>query len=203
MSTPLTRRATAHYRRATAVQISAGHRWYVEAHDVAADQAQTYGVTLEVAAGVIAATSPRLGWGPNVMIAERMLMSGGTLDRGALGRSLAQARRIHAGEEPDAVLRGPKTNAFFHAIVTAGASPDPVIDRHAWDMLVGERGATPPTRAQYRVAAGLMHRAAKILAVGVHEMQATTWLVQRQLYWQPGAWDGRRQPMLEGSESWA
>lgn len=198
---PLTRRATAAYRAATAEQIDAGHRWYVDAHDVAASQAEYYGTTVTVAAGVLAATSPRLGWGPNVSIAERMLASGGTLERGALGRSLSQARAICAGEDPDVVLRGPKTNAFYHAILTAGESPDPVIDRHAWDMLVGKRGAPAPNLGQYRQAAAVMRRAAKILCVGVHEAQATTWLVQRAKYWNPGAFDlTARKPMLNGAE---
>jgi len=191
------------YRAATAHQIDAGHRWYVDAHTVAASQAETYGTTIEVAAGVLAATSPRLGWGPNVMIAERMLASGGTLERGALGRSLATARAICAGGDPDKILRGPKTNAFYHAIITAGGSPTPVIDRHAWDMLVGQRQAPPPNLGQYRQAASVMERAADILAVGVHEVQAVTWLVQRAKFWNEGAFDlTARKPMLEGAATW-
>lgn len=200
--TPLTRRATAHYRRANAAQIESGHAWYVEAHGVARNQADEYGLPIEKTAGIIAALSPRLGWGPNVMLAERVLISRGTLQRGGLGRSLRAANEIHAGADPDAVLQGPKTNAFFHAIVTAGESPTPVIDRHAWDMLVGMRQAPSPNLGQYKAAAEVMHRAAKILAVGVHQVQATTWLVQRQKYWNPGAFDGTRQPMLEGANAW-
>lgn len=200
---PLTRRATTTYRNATPQQVEAGHSWYPEAHQVAASQAGTYGVTIEVAAGVLAALSPRLGWGPNVMLAERMLATGGTLDRGGLGRSLAQARAIHAGADPDEVLRGPKTHAFYHAILTAGDSETPVIDRHAWDMLTGRRGAPPPTNRQYRDAAAKMRRAAEILGVTAHQAQAVTWLVHRAKHWKPGAFDlTARRPMLEGAASW-
>lgn len=201
--TPLTRRATTTYRAATPQQIDAGHRWYEDAHLVATSQAETYDVSIETAAGVLSAFSPRMGWGPNVMVAERMLASGGTMTRGALTRSIEQARAIYEGVDPDVVLRGLKTNAFYHAIVTAGESETAVIDRHAWDMLVGKRGATPPTSAQYRAAASVMDRASKILGTTVHEVQATTWLVQRAKHWAAGAFDlTARKPMLEGAATW-
>jgi len=201
--TPLTRRATTTYRKASPQQIDAGHRWYEEAHLVAASQAGTYDVTIEVAAGVLSALSPRMGWGPNVMVAERLLASGGTLSRGALTRSLDQARAIYAGEDPDRVLRGLKTNAFYHAIITGGETGTPVIDRHAWDMLTGQRQAPPPTNRQYRIAAATMTRAAEILGVPVHAAQATTWLVHRRRFWNEGAFDlAARKPMLEGAATW-
>lgn len=188
--TPLTRRATTTYRAATTDQLERGHAWYPDAHAVARDQAAEHGVTIEVASGVIAALSPRMSWGQNVMLAERMLASHGTLDHGALGGSLEKARFIYAGIDPLAVLRGPKTRAFYSAILTAGESPDAVIDRHAWDMLVGKRGATPPTTKQYRTGAERMARAAEILGVPVAAVQATTWLVQRERHWRVGAFDG-------------
>lgn len=197
--TPLTRRATAEYQRATRAQREAGARWYIEAHEIARDQADEHGVTIEVASGVIAATSPRLGWGPNVMIAERMLASRGTLDHGGLSRSLQQARHIYAGADPKVVLGGPKTRAFYVAILTAGESGRAVIDRHAWDMLTGERGATSPTAKQYATAAEMMARAAKIVGIGVHELQATTWVAWRSRFWSKTAFGHKPQPMLEGA----
>ncbi len=200
--TPLTRRATAEYRRATDDQITRGHRWYEDAHTVAREQAETYNLTIEVTSGVLAALSPRLGWGSNVAIAERMLASHGTLDRGALGRSLSQARAIYAGTPVLDVLGGPKTRAFYENILTAGDSKLAVIDRHAWDMLVGKRGATPPTKAQYREAAARMRSAAVILGEQLAAVQATTWLVWRARFWNQGAFDHRPQPMLEGAMTW-
>lgn len=199
---PLTRRVTSAYRGATEQQIQAGHLWYPEAAAVAVAQAAEYGVLTETAAGVLAAFSPRLGWGPNIMIAERFLASGGTLNRGCLGRSLAQAKAIYDGTDPDVVLRGPKTNAFFHAILSEGTSETAVIDRHAWDLLVGKRGATPPTAKQYAAADARMQSAAKILGVSVHATQAVTWLVQRAKHWAPGAFDGTRPQYLEGAAAW-
>lgn len=200
--TPLTRRATAEFRRATIAQREAGAAWYQEAHEVAREQANEYGVTIEVTSGVLAALSPRLGWGPNVALAERMLYTKGALDHGGLGRSLQQARHIYAGADPLVVLNGPKTRAFYQAILTAGEEGDPVIDRHAWDMLVGQRGATPPTRKQYAEAAAKMQRAASILSVTAHTVQATTWLAWRSRFWSKTAFAHNPQPMLEGARSW-
>lgn len=200
---PLTRRVTGAYRDATPEQLAAGELWYPEAHAVAVAQATEYGVLTETAAGVLAAFSPRTGWGPNIMLAERFLATEGRLERyGTLGRSTNQARRIYEGESPDMVLRGPKTNAFFHAILTAGDTDTAVIDRHAWDLLVGQRGANPPTNRQYREADEKMQRAAAILGVKVSVVQATTWLVQRAKFWQPGAFDGGRPAFIEGAASW-
>lgn len=194
MTKPLVRRATIAYRRATPEQLAAGRHWYMQANAIAHAQALRHGVPITVAAGVISALSPRLGWGPNTAIAERLLASRGTLDAGAMGRSLAHARAIYEGRDPDRILRGQKTNAFYHAILSCGQSPVSVIDRHAWDMLTNQRGADGPNITQYRAADAAMRRAAQILGVGVHEVQATTWLVQRAKYWRPGAFDINERP---------
>lgn len=144
--TPLTRRATAEYRRATQAQREAGARWYIEAHEIARNQADEHGVTIEVASGVLAAMSPRLGWGSNVMIAERMLASRGTLDRGGLGRSLQQARHIYHGEDPLLVLGGPKTRAFYSAMtqsLPAEAHTGNLNVVYECDVTTGEYVGTP------------------------------------------------------------
>ena len=194
--TPLTRRATSVYRSASDEQIINGRAWYPSAHEIARSQADEYGVTIEVASGVLAALSPRMGWAPNVMIAERMLASGGTMQDGALGRSLSQARAIHSGTDPLDVLGGPKTRAFYQAILTAGKADDPVIDRHAWDMLTGVRFASPPTTKQYREGADRMTRAARILSVQVSELQAVTWLAWRERFWSASAFNTVQTPMF-------
>jgi hypothetical protein len=194
---PLTRRATAEYRSATAKQIEEGHAWYPSAHQIARDQATEHLVTIEVSAGILAALSPRLSWGKNVMYAERMLSSLGTLDHGALGRSLAHGRAIYNGADPLDVLKGPKTRAFYLAILTGGESPDPVIDTHAWSMLTGQRGTNPPTDKQYRDGARCMTNAAQRLGLNVHDVQATTWLTWRARFYQRGRFDHTPQPMLD------
>lgn len=187
MTQPLTRRATAVYRSAEPHQLEAGALWYPSAHELAHQQANEHHVTIEVAAGVIAALSPRLGWGANLRLAERMLASGGTLDRGALGRSLGQARAVMECGHPLDVLSGPKVRAFYDAILTAGESNLAVIDRHAWDMLVGQRLAPSPTIRQYREASEKMQRAGRILGASTSQVQAVTWVAWRSRYWSDSA----------------
>lgn len=199
---PLTRRATAEYRRATPSQVGTGRRWYPDAHEVARDQVAEHGVTIEVASGILAALSPRMGWGMNVTLAERVLYTKGTLDHGCLSRSLEHANAIYHGAAPLEVLRGPKTRAFYLAILTEGDSPDPVIDRHAWDMLTATRGAPAPSIGQYRAAAECMRRAARIVGERVHDLQAIDWIAWRARFWTPGVNDHRPQPTLEGARQW-
>ena len=182
--------------------IERGHAWYVEAHTIARDMATEHLVPIEVSAGILAALSRRMPWARNVLLTERMLSSLGTLDHGCLSRSLEQARAIYGGADPDRVLRGLKTNAFHHAIVTAGESQIAVIDTHAWSMLTGVRTAPPPNRGQYRLAADMMTRGSRRVGVGLHEFQATTWLAWRSRFWRPGTNDHHPQLTLEGAEQW-
>lgn len=184
---PLTRRATATFRAATTEHVSSGMGWYPTAHEIARQLGEQYGVTTEVSAGVIAALSPRNGWGLNVRLAELMLASEGTLDRGCLGRSLLQARGVMTSGDPLAVLSGPKVRAFYQAIVSAGTSDEAVIDRHAWDMLVGQRLTPAPIGKQYAEAADRMKRAADIIGVSTCQMQAVTWVSWRARWWSIGA----------------
>lgn len=202
--TPLTRRATAEYRRANDTHIERGRAWYRDANAIALNLVVEYGVTIETASGVLAALSPRMGWGTNVLFAERMMASRGTLSSGCLSRSLDQARAIYHGEAPLTVMRGPKTRAFYDAILTAGEGDGPaVIDVHAWAMLTGKRGAgKPPTNKQYREAATMMARGAKIVGESVHDFQAITWLTWRARFWRPGINDYNGQTFLEGADQW-
>lgn len=194
----LTRRATAEFRKAPPSRVTAGRSWYAEANAIARGQAERHGVTIEVAAGVIAALSPRMGWATNVGVAERMLRLDGALEGGALSRSIQQARAIYDGGRPLDVLSGPKVRAFYTAILTSGEEGSAVIDRHAWDMLTGRRGSPPPTQRQYAEAAAIMARAAVILNERLHDTQAVTWLQWRARFWSRTAFSLTPQSALEG-----
>jgi hypothetical protein len=200
--TPLTRRATAEYRRATPVIVERGRAWYREANAIALNHVVEYGVTLEQASGILAAFSPRMAWGQNVMMAERLLSRNGTLDGGCLKRSIEQASRIYFGEDPLRVMQGPKTRAFYQAVLTAGQSETAVIDVHAWSMLIGRRAEKAPNLTQYRAADTCIRRAADIVGEGTHELQAVTWLAWRARFWSPGVNDHHGAQTLEGADQW-
>lgn len=180
---PLTRRITSEYRRASQDHLTAGREWYPIAHSVARDMADMHSLTLEQTSGVISALSPITAWNDNIRRAWRALADyaeTGTVSRGHTSHSLANVNMILRGEDPDIVLRGNKTNAFYRAILSGGTVGHAVIDRHAWNMLLGTVGANAPTDNQYRIAADMFQRAADILEIPVHTVQAVTWVSWRE-----------------------
>lgn len=200
-----TRNVTSVFRSATDEQVQAGMDWYSTAADVAERIALATGHSVETAVGVIAATSPRMGWGPNVRMAHRILSTGDT-SRGYLKVGLRASERILQGEDPLDVLRSRKVSNFYRAIVSRGADGI-VIDRHALDIAHNERieGDRPsPTDAQYdriakhyRLAADALARQGWLLSPS--QVQAVTWLTWRRRFWGEGAFDlNGLQLQLEG-----
>jgi hypothetical protein len=145
-----------------------GGVWYSNSRRVARRLARENGVTLSVAAGVIAALSPRVQWAVNVRMAEALLSKGETA---GLGNSLEAARRIIDGEKPTSVLKGPKTNAFYRAIM--GDEDSVVLD--SWMLYAAgwhKDGCTPK---EYTTLAECLRRAAERHSVSPREFQAIVW----------------------------
>lgn len=88
-----------------------GEEWYFTAHHYAQNLARVHHTTLSVAAGVVAALSPRQIWHKNLEYADQWLGAVGERIDGIFGRSLTHAWRICEGERPLDVMRGPKTRA--------------------------------------------------------------------------------------------
>jgi hypothetical protein len=181
---PLTRHVTFHARRAIAAGYAADTHWYAHAFDRVSAMAYAHGVPTHVAAAIVAVLSPRVEWEANIRLADRMLASGGTLERGALGGNLAKARALYAGAAPLDVITAPKTRNFYLAIVSQGVD-GVVIDRHAIDVATNTRHteATRPTLTpkQYEAYAACYRRAAIILSAEIglpltpSMVQALTW----------------------------
>jgi hypothetical protein len=195
-SIPTTRNVTRVFRTATAAEIAAGADWYRDAHTIAQGMASAYGVTPEIAAGVLAALSPLNSWGANVNLAHRFLAAGG-LDAGYLSMGLDKARRILAGEDPVKTLNGLKTVNFYRSILSAGAQ-GVCIDRHAYSIAHNTRTVDVPSLGAKRYAeiAACYVKAARILSRELGEtitpaqVQSVTWVLWRRRYWAEGAFDG-------------
>lgn len=193
---PNTRNITRVFRKASLAEVQAGRGWYLAAHKIAGDLAVQYGVTREVAAGVLAATSPLNGWGPNVRLAGKVLAAGGTKTDGYLGLGLRKANAIIGGADPVATLKGHKTVNFYRSILTAGAE-GVTVDRHAFSIAVGERVINTPSLSgkRYEEVAQYYRRAAVILSkeygmeLSAATVQAVTWVAFRRMYWAEGAFD--------------
>lgn len=188
---PLTRHVTFHARRAIANGYAADAEWYADAYAACQRMSNEHTVPVHVVVGIVAALSPRMEWTANLRIAERMLASGGTLERGALYVMLAKARDIYAGVDPLKVMTAPKTANFYRAIMSRGAD-GVVIDRHAIDVATNTRhtDATRPalTPKQYAAYADCYRRAAVILSdeLGIplspSAVQALTWESWRRVH---------------------
>lgn len=195
---PSTRNVTRIFREATPEQIEAGIDWYADARRIAGVFAEQYDVSVEVAAGVIAALSPLNSWGNNINLAGRFLAAGG-LDAGYLRANLSKARMILAGAAIKPTLSGLKTQNFFDSIVSAGAD-GVCIDRHAYCLAVNDRSVSNDVPSlspkRYAEVVECYVKAARILSRELGQditpavVQSVTWTVWRQKFWSAGAFDG-------------
>lgn len=186
------------YRSADAEQIATGREWYRAARDIAGDIADTAGIPVETAAGILAALSPQTSWGQNVDWA-RELAAGSRVSRG-LGLSQGRAEMIRYNPDiaPLDILGGRKVRAFYACIVTAGNTDAVCVDRHAYDLATGTRGShlsLSDRRAEhcqraYQSAAARLRATGEAPDITAAQLQAITWVTWRARYWQPGAWDG-------------
>jgi len=171
------------YGEATDEDLAAGREWYNVAHTYAVGLShQYYGVTVEQAAGVIAALSPRLPWDRNMAYAERLIRTG---DTPVLNGNKDKARRILRGEAPLDVLGGRKVRAFYATILDR-YTQEVVIDRHAFDVAYGEVTDEHTRKMLDRVGmydrfSDAYRRAAYLSGVSVSVLQATTWVTWRRL----------------------
>ena len=157
---------------------SDGLRWYSEAQSVARNLADTGNadyLSLERAAGIIAALSPRLHWSRNVEAAFTLVETGTCA---TLTRSREQALAILHGGAPMDVLGGLKTRAFAIAIQTGGNAGIPVVD--TWAVRAATRGKFDEvSRARYADVAQAYEVAARRLSMRGHDAQAIAWVVIR------------------------
>lgn len=168
-SDPIVRRLVRTYGQASILGENGGTAWYRESQATAAAIARETGVSVEVAAGVIAALSPRMQWRANVRAATDACAG---RSYGALGTSKRAAARIIAGEHPLDVLQGPKVRAFYSAIM--GDEDAAVVD--VWMLrAMGEDASKSPTRKRYAELADAIATAASIVGIGTATFQAIVW----------------------------
>jgi len=168
----ITRRILRTFDRATASDIEAGARWYDEAGDLAETFAVHTG-SVETAAAVIAALSPRTTWARNVAGAALLIEHGEVLP-GLIGRNVETARR--AMIDGFEAITGPKTSAFARNI--AGDREAVTVD--VWAARVADLDEDLLSRkGAYDAVAHAYRTAARRRGVDPATMQATTWIVAR------------------------
>lgn len=196
---PLVSNVLAVYNNATADHLRSGLSWYLDAHNFCVTMAGNRGqfghaTKVRRVAGIVAALSPLNGWGNNKAKAIQLINQRGIVsvdENGGngigLGRNVAKAQAIYNGADPLDILKGDKVRAFYRTIVDPMGDIDPVIDRHAFDIAVGERtdekrrGALS-RKGVYSEFANVYREAAIIAGIGSAQMQAITWVTWRDMH---------------------
>lgn len=193
--TPLVSNILSVYNNATADDLREGLAWYLTAHNWCRVQAGSHRPHLIARnAGIVAALSPMNAWGNNKRKAEELISRRGriTVERGkpngiGIGANVEKAIAIYNGADPLDILRGDKVRAFYQTILDPLADIDPVIDRHAFDIAVGERTddkrrGVLSRKGVYSEFAAAYRDAARVAGIGAAQMQAVTWIAWRNMH---------------------
>lgn len=173
-----TRRIISTYSAATESELVEGTSWYDDARRFCEETAETYGVTLQTVAGIVAVLSPMTEWELNK---QRALMILDGANSGMLNASKACA--IRDGVNPEDVVSGQKVIAFYRAIL--GNYHSVVIDRHAHDVAIGRKCSDTERKVleranQFPLFVEAYERASERLGVAPVIVQAVTWTVMRR-----------------------
>ena len=156
---------------------NSGMNWYADANATARAMADEFDVAEEIAAYVIAATSPRTFWSFNVKHA-RAILAYEDAPSGALGTNHARGMAIrdygigHIGN-------GPKVNAFARNI--AGDWNEVTIDMWAFRAACGDLAIEKflARKGAYETVAEAYRIAAKKFGIAPAQMQAIVWVAIR------------------------
>jgi hypothetical protein len=183
--TAMVRRILATYRRATPAELAGGRDWYATAQSAAGE---IYPERPDIAAGVIAALSPRAQWTVNLRWARAMVHAARTGQECPRVHTETMRRiawSIATGEQSySEALKGPKTSRFAAAIdPTVADLSRCTVDTWAARTAEGKaspshnaNGAKAPTGHRYLAIERAYQRAAEILGQETAVVQAVCWL---------------------------
>lgn len=168
-----------------------GGSWYPTANRQIFDLSVKHNIPLDAALGAVAALSPGLRWDLNLSRAEFLFKAFDTeypeTETYGLSpygkRNVQKAWRILRGEEPLAVLSGPKVRAFYSCLRDPFA-PDVVVDGHMKFACLGTRrgiGAAAVSVSEYPHWVAVIRKLARRLALRASQLQAILWLAWRKI----------------------
>lgn len=170
-----------------------GAEWYANANREARSLGDRYGFTVEQAAGVLAALSPRVRWRENLSDAGVVLswcedardgFTDGEIpanslrgDCSAFTANILTATACAYVADPLTVLRGPKQRAFYCNIV----GDDQCVTVDVWATRAATRGKLDAPRGlgEYRVIERAYQNAARYVGVAPLESRAACWIACR------------------------
>lgn len=182
--------------------IAPSMEWYADANNFACILADTYGVTVEIAAAVISAVSPRMPWLRNKSIAEQILNRFRNFDselsaeeiaerfKFGLNANVAMAVKIARGESVADTLTGTKRRSFYNNIVSPYNGDSVTVDtwmarvimrttsfdlKTSSDLLRANRIALGGTGVGYFLIAEACRTVAKEMKLYPSQIQALYW----------------------------
>jgi hypothetical protein len=183
------------YGMATPQEKLDGLQWYNRARRDCRKVAKSKNLSLMKVVGVVAASSPNLGWPKNVPTAEQIIDAhSAKIDHENIDGCMAyKANRLKGYKVLDGVnryaailktLNGPKISAFFDNIMGGDSV---TVDGHARNIAYGERvglksNAANIGKAEYLNIAMSYRRAAGILGIKACDLQAITWVTWRRIH---------------------
>ena len=188
------------YALATSGERVEGMEWYNRANRVAATIASAHGISLETAAGVIAALSPNNRWERNIVDAENVIRAfsiGGAEEAenvkvctyGKMRTKAIQILEATSIVDHASILNGRKITAFYECII--GRMDAVCIDGHAYSIWFGDRLTMKQVpnigKKLYAEIVSDYVEAAHLLSengtsVTAFEVQAITWCAWRRLH---------------------
>lgn len=164
-------------------QIAAGIEWYERANRLAVELSEKHDFPVENVVFAIAALSPIKDWGGNKQATIELVETGNTKNQ--TPENVAKAKRCLAGDL--GALRGQKVTRFAGAIMNPQGNSVACIDRHAFSIWMGEKQSdiqqkVLTRKGAYEMVADAYDIAAQISGRPVHEVQAITWVVWRDMH---------------------
>ena len=156
--------------RASLRDVEAASRWYHDANAVARQVADNLSCSIEVAASIVSAFSPRQSWALNVRNAIAF-SKGEDVKCLTNNLNMANAAMVMGFD----ALKGQKTNAFARAI--AGDDNAVVID--VWMMRAAMMPTDSPNKTQYAFVADAICDAAAMFGITPRTAQALIWIIVR------------------------
>lgn len=182
---------------ATPEEVDYWANWYPAANEEAKELARNFGVTPEVAAGVIAVTSPNNKWELNLQDAENILGHYKEFDPEtgkapnvktvSYPANVKKALRIIETGDPWAGVSGPKVTVFYESIIDpASVAREIVLDGHAMNIWRGDTKSNlgnmkMPTKQERAQMLKDYQEAAKAWGMSPQQLQAVSWSVWRPM----------------------
>jgi len=166
-------------KRATPKAHAAGRAWYREARRFVQRLADSYGVAPNVVAGIVAALSPRQSWKANksntITLVRARVMGDLRCPRVGLGTSRRNAWRIAWGTDPEIVLHGRKTRAFYFNLL--GNMTHVTVDM--WAMKAAGHKTEWLTESQHQRIVDAYRAVAQETGLDPAVVQAVVWVTIR------------------------